>query len=643
MRYQKHVVYNSILVVIAILLVGVGFGLRYSTIRYALPYIPYPDETYIMDRILYGFRTGDRLLSDFLRPHLSYNLFSLAVGYDLGIHPIEFSHLPASTYRITATTSPFIAARTLNALIGALTAAVVFLWSRMVLPLPLAVCAGLVMACLPFNIEFSGLLTPDVAAGLCTAVFFWCATLYFNRPRWYALFGMMLCAGLATGAKYNFISLALVTSWLVWQSATTNLQRWILLASTWVGTCTLFVISSPSVFFHFNDFVNGFININRYYFNASANDPIRNQHFPFALYIGWFGGVLLPLIVAVSSLWGIVHVIRSRHPLLSASLAFVLVNVSFFFAQSAHAPRNFIFIQPIAVVVSFYGIKKLVEYPRIARLYPSWLASIVVVALTGWAGMQTSAFFARPYNQNVIDEYMRTVPHYAPNIGHVEPTIYDQQPWVVPITTEDIALAHAWQEAGAHTLVINREYWPDVEFANADRVAHLPDSDHGGSGAPFDVFHNNIRDNLRTIGSPLRGSDGVDVLGVRLGRGELRARLTPLTTSIELPSAGEALQMNVYFSVVTPPQNTTPILYVHLIDFHGDQVAARNTPPVDYFPMHAWQPGTIIAANADVATGTLPAGKYQLVIGLYDAIQAQNVRFEGSSDGALHIDVTIVP
>lgn len=644
MRYQQQIRINLFFAVIAAILVGVGFGLRHATIRYALPYIPYPDETYIMDRILYGFRSGDRLLSDFLRPHLSYNLFSLAVGYDLRVHPVDLNLLPTSTYRITAITSAFIAARTLNVFIGASTAAVVFLWARMLLPLPLAIGAGLVMACLPFHIEFSGLLTPDVAAGLCTVVFFWCATIYYKKPRWYALFGMMLCTGLASGAKYNFVSLVLVSSWLVWQSTPHTTQKWLLLVSSWIGTVTLFVISSPSIMFHFNEFVTGFFNINRYYFNASVNDPVRNQHFPFVLYIGWFAGVLLPVVVAVSWVWGMVCVVRSRHPILLASLVFVTVNVVFFFAQSAHALRNFIFIQPIAVVMSFYGIKKLADdYRWLARMHASWIVGAVVVALSMWSGMQASTFFARPYNQNEVDAYMRTVPPPTLSIGHVEPTLYNQQPWVIPLTTEDVALAHAWQEAGVQTLVINRDYWPDVVFAEADRVEQFPDNEHGGSGSAYDIYQNKAKANLRTIGQPLTGSDGVDILGVRLGRGMLRSQLTPLSAHAELPAAGDALQMNIYFAVTSPPRNTAPLLYVHIIDFHGVQIAARNTPPVDYYPMQSWQAGDLIVANADVPTGALVPGKYQMVIGLYDATSAQNIRFNESSDGAFHLDFTILP
>ena len=77
MQYQSNSRHTHWLIALAIF--GIAFLLRLPTVWHALPYIPYSDETYVMDRIFYTIRANDPLLSDFLRPHFSINLFAMAV------------------------------------------------------------------------------------------------------------------------------------------------------------------------------------------------------------------------------------------------------------------------------------------------------------------------------------------------------------------------------------------------------------------------------------------------------------------------------------------------------------------------------------------------------------------------------------
>ncbi len=641
MQYQSNSRHTHLLIALGIF--GIALLLRLPTVWHALPYIPYSDETYVMDRIFYAIRASDPLLSDFLRPHFSINLFALAVRIDVWLRQIDPTTLPESTFRVTTLVSPFVAARLLNICFGALTAVAVFLWARLILPLPLAIIAGTIMSLIPFNIEYSGLLTPDVLAAMCATFFFGFATRYAQRSTTSALIGMMICVGCATGAKYNFISLALVMSWLIWRTYHTTLWRAIqVLVGAWVTIIVVFVITSPSIIFNFNDFVTGFININRLYYTASDTDPTRFRHFPADTYATWLGSVVIPTSVAVSAVWGVIRVLRYRQPVLLASIGVALLNLLFFFAQSAHAPRNFIFVEPIAVVVGLYGFTTLYKLPNIWHRRPEWALSLIVLVITAWSGIQAAFFFARPYNPNVVDSYLQRASRGAPSLAHVEAVLYNKQPWIIPLTTEDVALFQTWQEAGADIIAINRKYWPDLTLRSADVLTQLGASDNGGSGWPFDIYKNHLLHNLRTVGTPLPGSDGVDFIGIRVGRGALRPQLTPLDATTSVTSDAEALQVNVYLHVNATPKNVTPLLFVHVIDANGNKVGERNTVPVDYYAMEAWQPGDVIVANADVPTGALAPGTYQAVIGFYIVEQGQIVPF-ASPDGTARIDLSVTP
>jgi hypothetical protein len=43
---------------------------RIPAITFGLPYIPYPDESFVIDLVFRGFREHNLLFTNFLRPHL---------------------------------------------------------------------------------------------------------------------------------------------------------------------------------------------------------------------------------------------------------------------------------------------------------------------------------------------------------------------------------------------------------------------------------------------------------------------------------------------------------------------------------------------------------------------------------------------
>jgi hypothetical protein len=215
-------------------------------------------------------------------------------------------------------------------------------------------------------------------------------------------------------------------------------------------------------------------------------------------------------------------------------------------------------------------------------------------------------------------------------------------PWIIPANLsmdQDIAY---WQSSGVQTLIINRKSWPNTVVKNIRAQNHINGDREGGSGWAYDIYTNDVSATLRTIGRPIRGADGVDILGVRIGRGEMRNTFSPLDTHTQLTTRGSALLLNIYFHVKVPPTQTSALLFVQLFDANGTKISERNTPPLAYYPMNQWQAGEIIAANADLPTDALPPGKYQLVFGFYVAETDQRIALAGSDNDTYIIPITIV-
>ncbi|HXV99654.1 MAG TPA: hypothetical protein VEC93_14625, partial [Anaerolineae bacterium] len=82
--------------------------------------------------------------------------------------------------------------------------------------------------------------------------------------------------------------------------------------------------------------------------------------------------------------------------------------------------------------------------------------------------------------------------------------------------------------------------------------------------------------------------------------------------------------------------------FVHLRNAAGETVAQKDQPPLNgAYPTSLWDPGEIIADEITVSwPAKLPAGKYQLVVGLYDFQSGQ--RFTVPGNPANEISLTNV-
>ncbi|MEW5959416.1 MAG: hypothetical protein AB1801_16965 [Chloroflexota bacterium] len=91
-------------------------------------------------------------------------------------------------------------------------------------------------------------------------------------------------------------------------------------------------------------------------------------------------------------------------------------------------------------------------------------------------------------------------------------------------------------------------------------------------------------------------------------------------------------------------ESTLPLDYttfVHLRNAAGETVAQQDQPPLGgVYPTSLWEPGELIADEITLTLpAELPAGKYELVIGLYDFQTGQRLTVPGNAENSVIVDV----
>ena len=107
-------------------------------------------------------------------------------------------------------------------------------------------------------------------------------------------------------------------------------------------------------------------------------------------------------------------------------------------------------------------------------------------------------------------------------------------------------------------------------------------------------------------------------------------------------SPGETVPLTLYWQATgTPNQQYT--VFMHLLDQNGERIVGADAPPVDnYYPTSLWQEGDIID---DVhwlpLPPDLPAGEYQVIVGLYDPISAARLQLADRAADSVTIPFSV--
>jgi hypothetical protein len=210
------------------LLFAFALALRVYGVGGSLPYVGHPDEPKLIDSAIHIVKSGDLNPHLYIWPSLYIYIAALVVkahllwgvlrGYYTGPQS-----LPDVTHIFSLAPGVYVWARTLTAVVGAATVALLYVVGREMFngSRRVGVVAALALAVSPLHIEYSHYALTDVPLGLMGLLVLW-ASYNLSRTRigegdgrvYDALFWRStlcgLLVGLAAGTKYNGIYLGLV-------------------------------------------------------------------------------------------------------------------------------------------------------------------------------------------------------------------------------------------------------------------------------------------------------------------------------------------------------------------------------------------------------------------------------------------------
>jgi hypothetical protein len=244
-------------------------------------------------------------------------------------------------------------------------------------------------------------------------------------------------------------------------------------------------------------------------------------------------------------------------------------------------------------------------------------------------------YWSHPYTLVALANELEAQPHGMRAAVETNPVQWSGNPVVFPverITDHDAA----WYRAnGFRFLIVNNDHRkPDEQAAyqqlmqEARIVKSFADRDAGlqpGPGAALlDLGEHS--DQIRFVAHPLHFGKSIDLLGYELQPGALRNQIDPLDGANQQSfSHAAALQINLYWHAQTKIP-TDYILFVHVLNADGQQVAHRDLPLRAYdYRSSQWVPGEIVVDMADLPLPDLAAGTYHVEIGLYNAASGEQL------------------
>jgi len=633
-RYMYHIILGIIIIVAAVL--------RWPMVYFALPYTPQPDEPYVINMLFDMLRNHSWIPNNFDRPHLSVYVTFVGVWVGQLFSPIDPAVLGRATDRITLVSSPFVHGRITMIIVGLASIIAAFWHARQYQLGWAALVAAAWLTVLPFHQEQSGVITPDIMVGLFTFLVMASCWQYSLTPSARQLWIVALVCGLATGTKYNLAAAMLIPALMQWPLVRQRAWRPLITNMAIIGAGTIigFFITTPGIFWSINEIR---ANLDSQMSHYSRPDP-NFKPWDWVYYLWFFQHEGWLATGSIAALTGMVIVLRQKRLVDIGMVVFMLIQLIFFLSRERHYMRN---LMPIVVYGAFYiahSTHWAVDYLR--RWIPALPLRIVIVCSILFsqsiiASMTQFQFMQRPYNLLTLDGITATQPRGAAHICTYEPVMVANTPSCDAIITATDEIAR-WQAAGMQQLVVNRSHFAQLQIPTPlSLLQSIPSSSYGGNGEAFDIYTQDPTQRLRAAGQPATTSDGVQILGMRLGREESRTRISPLGPNTQLSTQGSTLNMNLYVRVTTPVTEPNWWLFVHLFDANGTKISERANPPRPDYPIADWKAGELIVINTDLPTPPLPAGQYTIVVGFFRPSDGARMIISGSDNGTWQLPITI--
>ena len=633
-RYVHHITLGIIIICATIL--------RWPMVYFALPYTPQPDEPYVINMLFDMFRFHSWIPNNFDRPHLSVYVTFVGVWLGQLFVPIDPAVLSHATDRITLASTPFVHGRITMIIVGLTSIGAAYWHTRQYQLGWAALVAAGWLALLPFHQEQSSIITPDIMVGLFTFLIMGSCWQYSLTPTTRQLWIVSLICGLATGTKYNLAAAMIIPALMQWPLITQRAWRQLIQNGAIIGAGTMigFFITTPGIFWSINEIR---ANLDSQISHYSRPDP-NFKPWDWSYYLWFFQNEGWLLTGSIAALIGIVVVLRQKRLIDIGMVVFLLVQLLFFLSRERHYMRNLMPMVVYGAVYIAHGSNWLVTYLR-RWIQPLPLRIILVVGVLLSQPLIASIthyqFMQRPYNLLTLDRITAQQPHGAIHICTYEPITVANTPSCDAIINNpnDIAL---WQTAGMQQFVINRTHFATLTVPDTLQLLQtIPESDKGGNGEAFDIYTQNPTTQLATAGHVATTSDGIQILGMRIGRGDTRNRISPLQSHTQLSLQGSTLNINLYLHVDAPVSEPNWWLFVHLFDVHGNKISERANPPRTDYPMAQWRSGELIVINTDLPIPALPTGDYTIVAGFFRPSDGARMIISGSDNGTWQLPVTI--
>ncbi|MBA3469077.1 MAG: glycosyltransferase family 39 protein [Herpetosiphonaceae bacterium] len=620
------------------MIMALALLLRLWALRWGLPYVDHPDEPAIVNPVLAMLRRGDWRPHFFnypsLYPYVLRAVFTLHWhwGVATGLYT-NLNQLPQTSDIYTTVPEFFVWGRVLTTLCGVATVGLVYRIGRRWWSVGTALVAAAVLAMLPFHIRHSQYITTDVPSALMTTLALAAALrLLVAREswRWYALAGLWV--GLATGTKYNVGLVALAVAMahvLAWGAQSLRQSGRLAWAALWcVGT---FAATTPTIAIDWADFTR---DMQRQLISYSGGHGEIVGRWPVGEYLDflWFDGLRIG--PASAALVGLAWVLRRRNRPGLVLLSFCLPYLLFTLSQPTHFVRNLLPLMPVfalwAGLATTYSITWLTTALRTPRaISATWLTLAVGVLVLGWPffkAIEITRFEAQPNSKVLADSYVRDVlPRGLPVAVELNPVRWSGSPSVLALPDLTEHTIEWYRAQGIRYLISNAHYRrPDADLLyqglrdHAQLIAQFTGDKDGTPGPHIDVLDLGLsRDGLVLNATPAQFGPALRLLGYQRGVGDLRASITPLDGGSDI-KAGQNLLLNLYWEVQAPLDRDYA-LFIHVLDAAGNTVAQRDAVirQGDY-PTSRWQVGEIVVDIPDLPLPDLPAGDYQVKIGLYD-------------------------
>lgn len=630
----------------------VAFGLRLWGINFGLPNLEQVDEWAVADRALHIIQTGNFDPLDYHNPALPDNdrqAFTYPTLYtymETGVFTVKFLQgVSANRYdAVSNITLPqykpdfYLWGRALTALLGALSALVVYLIGKKFYNRKVGLLSALFLSFFYLQAVNSHWITTDIPSeffALLPFLFIW--FILAGRDNWKLYVAAGFLAGLAVATKYNnaLILLPLILAhflgreprrWLNWNLLTS-------LVAAFVG----FFVGVPFAFFHIPNFLTDIAEIINHYQNLGHAGYQGNQNWLYYLQAMSYENI----VILGLGLLGVVIVCMRHQKRDVVLLAFPLISYLQLSSYKVNFTRNLMPIVPFLTIFAAVAAVLLVEEGyRLASKQRHWqrnwsnlaLGGVALLAIAGpaFSIVQFDSYNAKPTTRALALTWAeQNLPRGAkiwlePNSLELLPTDQYQ------ISGGDSVLAHPfdWYAANNYNyIVLSESTYKDLYLKGDAGYKKLIDGLLPTGFSTVKIFRHD--DNSQPGPTLIILSTGLPVQASSLNAFKVQK---PLQISLgaaiklvglDLPSQAKAsstLPLTLYWqAVATPTINYT--VFVHLLNAKGQTVAQLDLQPLgNTRPTTTWQVGQVLRDPYPLPLpANLSSGSYELHIGMYDA------------------------